>query len=262
MHHSGISVLAILGGLLLGMGGSSPSPNTAFAQEVGPSGCVALCGGGSSTSTSGGLLQGSPSYESNADDAEARDLEEAALDANDEAVDAYERGDYATAVALLEEALEYTPDADYIAANLAKARQALQAAASRPSVSARPDLYVDLRTLLQSPPGMRPDTAELRRCLASIEPPAASYVQQNSACGAIATRLHNNIKMKLASCGAEGANCVISVREFAWMEFEDFVTASEGIPNSPDWPWDYGNGHQCFIATPVAQEVGNCIKGG
>ena len=263
MRLSVASVLAILGGLLLGMGGPSPSPNTAFAQDVGPSGCVALCGGGSSTSTGGGLLQGPPSYESGADDAEARDLEEAALDANDEAVEAYERGDFAAAVALLEEALEYTPDAEYIAANLDKARQAMRAAASRPSVSPRPNLFVDLRTLMQSALGMRPDTAELRRCLASVEPPTASYVRLHPACGAIATTLYTNIKRKLESCGAGGASCgVISLRDFARMEYEDFFDAAGRIPNSPDWPLDPVDGQECVLPSAVRNDVASCIWGG
>ena len=63
---------------------------------------------------------------------EAKDLADAALDANDKGVDAYERGNYDAAVGYFAEAHDYAPDNPDFARNLERARQAL-----RQSVAAR-----------------------------------------------------------------------------------------------------------------------------
>ncbi|HEY0844660.1 MAG TPA: hypothetical protein VGE12_04805 [Noviherbaspirillum sp.] len=101
-------------------------PLHAVAQvpDVGPTRCI---GGCEPTSRPGGVYAPSgPSAEELRQQREAKDLGEAAMDANDRGYDAYQRGDFAGAVRYLTEAAEYAPDDPNIQSNLEKARAALR----------------------------------------------------------------------------------------------------------------------------------------
>jgi hypothetical protein len=64
-----------------------------------------------------------PSPEQIKREREKKDLGEAALDANDKGVEAFERREWATAIQYFKEALEYEPDSDYILNNLRRAQE-------------------------------------------------------------------------------------------------------------------------------------------
>ncbi len=70
----------------------------------------------SETSSPGSSVPRGPSAEEIRKQREAKDLNEAAEDANDKGVDFYKRGDWANAAKYFREALEYDPDNSDIAA--------------------------------------------------------------------------------------------------------------------------------------------------
>lgn len=101
-------------------------PFNAMSQvpDVGPTRCIGGCettpGRGSVYTPSG------PSAEQLKQQREAKDLSDAAIDANDRGVDAFARGDYDAAVRYLSEAAEYAPDDSGIQSNLERARAAFR----------------------------------------------------------------------------------------------------------------------------------------
>ena len=96
--------------------------------DVGPGQCVGPnCGGG------GGPSPGQtytpprgPSQEELRDQWEQQDLAEAAQDANDNGLDAYDNNDWYNAIQFFKEALEYTPDDEDILDNLRAAESRLR----------------------------------------------------------------------------------------------------------------------------------------
>ena len=107
--------------------------------DVGEGVCVANCGDGGNTGGSGGgsgggssggyvgtYVPSGPSPEQLRQQREEKDLQEAALDANDRGAEAYKSGDYAGAVKYLSEAFEYSPDDADLQHNLARAQEALR----------------------------------------------------------------------------------------------------------------------------------------
>ena len=85
-------------------------------------------GGTTTTTTSTPYILNRPSQAAIRAQHFEEDAAEAALDAGDNAYDAYERGDYATAIDYYEEALEYAPDDPDMQHNLNRARSALREA--------------------------------------------------------------------------------------------------------------------------------------
>jgi hypothetical protein len=113
--------------------GSGPCycvPGAAVCSNTPPSGA-----GGRSAAPAG------PSLEQLRAQAEAKDLDEAAQDADDKGVKAYNRGDYAAAIKYFRQGLSYSPDSEVFAANLRKA-QAKLAAAQTPAPSPQPPAIV------------------------------------------------------------------------------------------------------------------------
>lgn len=134
-----LRILPIIGGLLTSLSASC----FAYVPDVGPEKCISNCpdesgGGGSSPSYSTYAAPAGPSPKELKQQREQEDLGEAALDANDRGVEAYQNGDYAAAVQYLNEALGYSPDDPDIQHNLERARQALeQSEAARELESAK-----------------------------------------------------------------------------------------------------------------------------
>ena len=82
-------------------------------------------GGGSRPAAPRYQAPAGPTQEQLKQQREAKDLRDSALDKNDEAYDAYQRGDYAKAVQLFKEALDDDSDNQEAQHNLSKAQEAL-----------------------------------------------------------------------------------------------------------------------------------------
>lgn len=91
--------------------------------DVGPTRCVGNCGSGGSGGAPGG---GGPTPDQIRKSREDKDLQEAADDAHDRGVEAYEKGDWQGAARYFKEALEYSPDNPDLLHNLRKAEQKIK----------------------------------------------------------------------------------------------------------------------------------------
>lgn len=103
----------------------------------GYSSCEEACGGGAGR---GVPVDTGPSVEEirqQKEQAEQKDLNEAAQDADDKGTQAYERGDWSLAVKYYKEALGYSPDDPDILSNLNHAQQKINLAAARATEAAR-----------------------------------------------------------------------------------------------------------------------------
>ncbi len=107
---SAFALLSLAAGLFL-------SSNVAIADPAGV--CVMYCDGGSPPPPAG------PSARELREQHEAKDLREAADDAMDKGVDAYERGNYEEALRRFQEALDYEPDDPAIQANVQRTEKKL-----------------------------------------------------------------------------------------------------------------------------------------
>jgi tetratricopeptide (TPR) repeat protein len=87
--------------------------------------------------------------------AEAKDLDEAAQDADDKGVAAYKRGDYPTAIQYFTKAIGYNPDDDVLRRNLARAREKLAASQAPPPPSPPPPPPAPERQVITDTPPMR-----------------------------------------------------------------------------------------------------------
>lgn len=98
--------------------------------DVGPERCVANCGesGGGGPSPAPSWAPSGPSPQQLKQQREEKDLGEAAQDADDRGLEAYENGDYSSAVKYFSEALDYAPDDPDIQHRLERAREALRQA--------------------------------------------------------------------------------------------------------------------------------------
>jgi tetratricopeptide (TPR) repeat protein len=127
--------MALFGAMLVGLTPLSISNGWAQNQYRGPNAqkcAVVNCGAGVGVPPS---QPSGPSPEELRQRREAGDLDEAAQDADDRGIAAYQKGDYAGAVRNLTEALSYAPDDPDIKHNLERAQQALnrQRAATQPN---------------------------------------------------------------------------------------------------------------------------------
>src|SRR5207245_994467 len=100
-------------------------PSYAYVPDVGPTKCVANCNAGTHGGGYGCGGPAGPTEEELKQQREKKDLQDAALDANDEAYEAFQNGNYAEAVRLFKEALDEDPDNADIQRNLGKAEAAL-----------------------------------------------------------------------------------------------------------------------------------------
>jgi hypothetical protein len=126
--------------------------------DAGPGKCVANCGGGGESYTPGPV---GPSPQELKRQREAKDLNEAADDANDKGVDFYNKGDWENAIKYFREALEYNPDNQDYRNNLQRAQQkANDAVAKRelPKSKAFEEAQSNLYHTQQGTPGAVFDT--------------------------------------------------------------------------------------------------------
>lgn len=124
-----VSMISLMASLLI----FPSAPCMAYVPDVGEGVCVGNCPDESSGGSDGGgyvspgpFVPSGPSPEELRQQAEEKDLQEAALDAGDSGVKAYQSGDYAGAVKYFSEALEYAPDDPDIQHNLDRAREAFR----------------------------------------------------------------------------------------------------------------------------------------